>query len=101
MNTAFSFILAAGILSGLSFLICIVYISYKVSESFRKTTLMDAKFPETAGYFDKKDFAKNAEAYFRPTSDARIAMGSMYTEERVEQLRRKASPQKFPKGRYK
>ena len=51
MNTAFSFILAAGILSGLSFLICIVYISYKVSESFRKTTLMACQVSGNSGIF--------------------------------------------------
>ena len=41
MNMGFSFLLASVIITGVCILICIVYMSYKISEAWHSTRLID------------------------------------------------------------
>lgn len=100
MNLAFSFLLVSAILTGFCILICIVYISYKISQACHTTTLMDADFPSDTKRLNKKSVKKLEDHYNRPTSDTRHTIGLFYSDDDIDILRKKTSPQKFPKGRY-
>lgn len=54
MNMGFSFLLASVIITGVCILICIVYMSYKISEAWHSTRLIDAEFPSTTKHLTKK-----------------------------------------------
>lgn len=100
MNLGFSFLLASVIITGVCILICIVYMSYKISEAWRSSRLIDADFPSTTKHLTKRNIQKLEDFYNRPTSDTRFAMGLFYSDENINSLRRKTSPMKLPKGRY-
>ena len=100
MNMGFSFLLASVIITGVCILICIVYMSYKISEAWHSMRLIDAEFPSTTKHLTKKNVKKLEDFYNRPASEARFAMGLFYSDENVNALRRKTSPIKLPKGRY-
>ena len=100
MNMGFSFLMDSVIITGVCILICIVYMSYKISEAWHSTRLIDAEFPSTTKHLTKKNVKKLEDFYNRPASEARFAMGLFYSDENVNALRRKTSPIKLPKGRY-
>lgn len=100
MNIGFSFLLASVIITGICILICIVYMSYKISEAWHSSRLIDADFPSTTRHLTRKNIKKLEDFYNRPASEARFAMGLFCSDENVNNMRRKTSPTKLPKGRY-
>ncbi len=98
--TGFSFLLIALLITGLSILLCIAYISNKVKEASQSVRLLDADFPCNIGSMSKKSAKKYEEFYNRSSSDPRLAAGLIYSKDDIEALDRKASPNRFPKGRY-
>lgn len=96
----FSFLLISLLITGLSILLCITYISNKVKEAYQSTRLLDAEFPCDIESFSKKTVKKYEDLYNRSTSDPRLTAGLFYTKNDLESLSRKASPSRLPKGRY-
>lgn len=100
MNIGFSFLLASVIITGVCILICIVYMSYKISEACHSSRLIDADFPSTTKHLTKRNVQKFEDLYNRSTSETRFAAGLFYSDENINAMRRKTSPMKLPKGRY-
>ena len=96
----FSFLLISALITGLSILLCITYISYQIKEARLSTRMLDADFPYSINKFSKKSVKKYEEMYNRSTSDARLAAGLFYSKGDLEALSIKASPNRLPKGRY-
>lgn len=97
----FLFLLAASIITGICILACIIYIFTQIKESSRTVKLIDATFPDMNINIDKKDIKDFEDFYIRSTSEPRQTLGLFYSDDDVETLRRKYSPLKLPKGRYK
>lgn len=81
--------------------LCVAYISYKFKEARRSVRLIDADFPFNVDGISKKQIKNDEDLYNKPTSDARLLMSMFYTSSDMEGLRRKASPNRLPKGRNK
>ena len=96
---AFTLLWISGFIMGACIVLSVLYSAYKITESKTADTLMEAEFPFSSGNITKKKVYEFEDFYSRPTSDVRIAMGRFYSDDKVESLRRKNSPQKLPKGR--
>lgn len=96
-----AFLTAALVITVINICFCIVYISYKIKEARESVHLLDADFPFSAEKFDKKCVKNNGDLFDRPTSDTRLTMQMFYSADDIENLRKKASPTKLPKGRNK
>ena len=96
---AFTLLWISGFIMGVCLVFSVLYSAYKITESKTVDTLMEAEFPFSTGNITKKKIYEFEDFYSRPTSDTRIAIGCFYSDDNVESLRRKNSPQKLPKGR--
>lgn len=97
----FNLLLAAAIITSFCILVSIVYVSTKIKEASHSVRLLDAEFPDMDDSVTKEAMNDFEDFYIRSTSDARLTMGLFYSDNEVETLRRKYSPLKLPKGRYK
>ena len=100
MSTAFTLIWIAGIMTGACIFFNILYSAYKITEAKSSEKIMDVPFPVSTERINKKTVSSHADLYQRTSSNARMAMGNFYSDNNIETMRKKSSPQNLPKGRY-